>query len=191
MATANIHPPDKLCLKGETEQEWRFFRQKFELYLLAADLVGKTDAVKVALLLTHGGDDLLQIYNATDFGPMVADGSGQVTEPSKVLDTVLTKLDEHFAPRKLVIASRYRFRCCTQKEDETLDTFITRLKTLVKNCDFSTDKDDAIRDQIVFGCREDKLREKFLREECISLIDTLKICEAHQASQRQMQMIKK
>ena len=169
-----------------------FFRQKFELYLLAAGLENKPDAVKVALLLTHGGDDLLRIYNATDFGAPITDDNGRVTAvPSKVLNTVLTKLDEHFVPRKLIIASRYRFRCCTQKDDENLDSFITRLKTLIKDCDFSTERDDALRDQIVFGCREDKLREKFLREECISLADTLKICEAHQASQRQMQMIKK
>ena len=191
MATANLAIPEKFTLKSESEQDWRFFHQKFELYLMAAGLNDKPNEVKVALLLTHGGDELLRIYNAIDFGASVTAGDGSRTDPSKSLDTVLAKLNEHFAPRKLVIASRYRFRCCMQKEEETLDAFITRVKTLVKDCDFSTERDDAIRDQIVFGCRDDKLREKFLREECISLLDTLKLCEARQASQKQMQMIKK
>ena len=77
-----------------------------------------------------------------------------------------------------------------QKADENLDSFITRLKTLVKECDYHTERDDAIRDQIVFGCKENKLREKFLREETVTLAYTLNICQAHQASQKQMSMIR-
>ena len=192
MATANIAAPDKFTVTVDSDADWRIFRQKYELYILAAGLDGKSDEVKVALLLTHGGGELLRIYNTIDFGAPVTDSSGNITsDPSKVLATVLKKFDEYFAPRKLVIASRYRFRCCKQNEEETIDNFITRLRTLVKQCDFSTERDEAIRDQIVFGCRDDKLREKFLREENISLLDTLKICEAHQASHKQMQIIKK
>ena len=191
MATANQAIPEKFTLKSENEQDWRFFRQKFELYLMTVGLNDKPDEVKAALFLMHGGDELLRIYNVIDFGASVTADDGSRRDLSKSLDTVLAKVNGHFAPRKLVISFRYRFRCCMQKEEETLDAFITRLKTLVKDCDFSTERDDAIRDQIVFGCRDDKLREKFLREECISLIDTLKLCESHQALQKQMQMIKK
>ena len=115
MATANLAVPEKFTLKSESEQDWRFFRQKFELYLMAAGLNDKPDEVKVALLLTHGGDELLRIYNAIDFGASVTASDGSRTDPSKSLDTVLAKLNEHFAPRKLVIASRYRFRCCMQR----------------------------------------------------------------------------
>ena len=63
-----------------------------------------------------------------------------------------------FVTRKLITASRYKFWCCMQKEEETLDAFITRLKILVKNCDLSTKRDEAIRDQIVFECGDEKLR---------------------------------
>ena len=191
MATANVAPPDKFSLKDDSEKEWRYFKQKFQLYLLATGYDKKPDDVKVALLLTLGGDELLRIYNALDFEAPQTDDAGNVTnDPSKRLGTVLDKLSEHFSPRKLIIAARYKFRCCMQKEEESINEFITRLKTLIKDCDYTSGYDEAIRDQIVFGCREDKLREKFLREECISLLDTLKICESHQASRRQLQIIK-
>ena len=113
MATANLTTPEKLSLAGDTEQEWRLFKQKYELYMLASGLDKKPDDVRVALLLTLGGDELLRIYNATDFGPSTTSTDG-TTEPSKVLHTVLSKLDNYFAPRKLTIASRYRFRSCKQ-----------------------------------------------------------------------------
>ena len=105
MATANLAPPEKFVLSGETEHDWRLFKQIFQLYMLAADLDKKPNEVKVPLLLTHGGDELLRIYNSLDFGPITQDEDGSCIDPSQVLDTVLAKLDNHFAPRKLVIAS--------------------------------------------------------------------------------------
>ena len=91
MAFPHIAPPEKFQLKEDSEKEWRFFRQKFELYLLAAGFQSKTDEVKVALLLTHGGDELLRIYNTLDFGAPVRDSDGNVTsDPSKEVKTVLS-----------------------------------------------------------------------------------------------------
>lgn len=189
MATAKLTTPEKLSLAGDTEQEWRLFKQKYELYMLASGLNKKPDDVRVALLLTLGGDELLRIYNATDFGP-VTTADGTTTDPSKVLDTVLSKLDNYFAPRKLIIASRYKFRCCKQNTGETLDTYMTRLKTLSKHCDFGSEHDNSLRDQLVFGCHDDKLRERFLREENLSLVDALSLCQAYEASKKQMSIIK-
>ena len=189
MATTNITTPEKLSLTGDTEQDWRLFKQKYELYMLASGLNTKPNDVQVALLLTLGGDELLRIYNATDFAP-VTTTDNTTTDPSKVLNTVLSKLDSCFTPRKLVIASRYRFRCCRQDSGESLDAYMTRLKTLSKQCDFGSEHDNSLRDQLVFGCHDDKHRERFLREENISLADTLSLCEAYEASKKQMSIIK-
>ena len=191
MATARLSAPEKLSLDGDTEQSWRFFKQKFNLYILAAGLNDKADEVRVALLLTLGGDELLRIYNTLDFGPPTTNAdTGVVTDPSKILDTVIIKFDAYFAPRKLVIASRYRFRSCKQDAGESLDSYMTRLKTLVKDCDYGAERDDALRDQLVFGCLEDRLREKFLREETLSLNDALSICQSHESSRKQMSIIR-
>ena len=191
MATARLSAPEKLSLDGDTEQSWRFFKQKFNLYILAAGLNDKADEVRVALLLTLGGDELLRIYNTLDFGPPTTNAdTGVVTDPSKILDTVIVKFDAYFAPRKLVIASRYRFRSCKQDAGESLDSYMTRLKTLVKDCDYGAERDDALRDQLVFGCLEDRLREKFLREETLSLNDALSIWQSHESSRKQMSIIR-
>ena len=111
--------------------------------MLASGLDKKPDDVQVALLLTLGGDELLRIYNTIDFGPITTTDDG-TTDPAKVISTVLSKLDNYFAPRKLIIASRYRFRSCKQNPGENLDSYMTRLKTLIKHCDYGTERDNAL-----------------------------------------------
>ena len=104
MATDSVATPDKLSLSvgGDNQQEWKSFKQRFELYLIASEKNKKPEETKVALLLTIGGSDLLQIYNSFEF-PAPATG-GQ--DPAKVLKTVLEKFDDYFAPRRNELASR-------------------------------------------------------------------------------------
>lgn len=89
MATANLGTPDKLSLSSDTEQEWCFFKQKINLHILAAGLNNKPNDVRVALLLTLGGDELMRIYSTLDFGPPITDANGVTIDPSEVLDTVI------------------------------------------------------------------------------------------------------
>ena len=54
---------------------------------------------------------------------------------------------------------RYKFRKCMQRFAETLDAFISRLKIILKEFDYGDEKEKQLHDQIVFGCREDSLRD--------------------------------
>ena len=56
---------------------------------------------------------------------------------------------------------------------------------MVKECNYEIEKDIAVRYQIVFGCLEDTLKEKFFRED-LTLEKTVKICVAHQVSKLNM-----
>lgn len=92
MATENyVVAPEKLSLslRGDNEREWKLFKQRFELYLLASERISKGEETKVALLLTIGGNELLQIYNSLEF-PAPEDGE---PDPAKVLNSVLAKFD--------------------------------------------------------------------------------------------------
>ena len=42
-------------------------------------------------------------------------------------------------------------------------------KIILKECDYGDEKEKQLRDQIVFGCREDSLRDKFFREAALTL----------------------
>ena len=63
MSQQTLSTPNKLTLSGDNAQAWKSFKQRFELYVLAAGYTNKSDAEKIALLLTIGGDELIEIYN--------------------------------------------------------------------------------------------------------------------------------
>ena len=83
------------------------------------------------------------------------------------------------------------FERAHKEKVNTLDTWITRLKILVKDCNFAEQKDRMLRDQIVFCCRDESLCEKFYREENLDLAKALSVCKLHHvASKRQMESFK-
>ena len=67
MSQQTLSTPNKLTLFGDNAQAWKSFKQRFELYVLAAGYTNKSDAEKMALLLTIGGDELIEIYNSFEF----------------------------------------------------------------------------------------------------------------------------
>ncbi|XP_068204656.1 uncharacterized protein [Palaemon carinicauda] len=187
-STEGIAAPAKFTasLGADNEREWRSFKQQFESYLLASEKDNRPEETKVALLLNIGGEELLQKYNSFEF-PVPATGN---PNPANVLKDVLAKFDVYFSPRKNELVARYKFRRCVQETNETLETYVTRLKILVKDCNYGNQRDKQLRDQVVFGCTEDKLRQKLFEVEDLTLEKTLDLCVAFQASKRQMDVIK-
>ena len=88
------------------------------------------------------------------------------TPPSeKTYAQLTTILKNHFAPKKLVIAQRYRFHNCTQREDKSVKAFAANLKHLASTCQFGTHLNEALRDRFVCGLRSKETQKKLLTEE--------------------------
>jgi hypothetical protein len=67
------------------------------------------------------------------------------------------------------LPSRNFFRQASQQPDESMDVFVTRLRTLSKTCVFGEQTDEAIRDQAIDKCVSKELRRRLLREPDIDL----------------------
>ena len=68
-----------------------------------------------------------------------------------------------------------------------MEQYITKLKTMALDCGFGTEQDNMIRDQIIFGVRSEKIREKLITEgDELTLDKTEKICIAYEYSQQQL-----
>ena len=88
------------------------------------------------------------------------------TPPSeKTYAQLTTILKNHFAPKKLVIAERYRFHNCTQREGESVTPFAANLKRLASTCQFGTHLNEALRDRFACGLRSKEPQRKLLTEE--------------------------
>ena len=75
----------------------------------------------------------------------------------------------------------------SQQLDESMDVFVTRLRTLSKTCDFGEQTDEAIRDQVIDKCVSKELRRRLLPEPNIDLSKLLTISRAFEQSHFQAQ----
>ncbi|KAL7851936.1 hypothetical protein SRHO_G00177210 [Serrasalmus rhombeus] len=164
-----LKPPEHLKLTGNVDSNWRTFKQQFLLYVAAIGLDTKPDTRKIAVLLTVAGPQAIEVYNTFLF---------REGEDKDKFEDVLKKFDAHCSPKKNETYERYVFRSRTQQQHEPFDNFLTDLKLKAQTCNFDTLRDSMIRDQIVFGVSDKKMRERLLREAELTLEGAIKICQA-------------
>lgn len=59
--------PSQLKLEGNLNENWKRFKQSFEIYLLASALEKSEDERKIAILLNLIGEEALEVYNTFEF----------------------------------------------------------------------------------------------------------------------------
>ena len=181
------NPPTKikLSIEGNNEAMWKTFKEDFKFFMLSAGFKSRGDDEKIALLINLGGDELKRIYNSLVWAAPTTD----VPDESQEYDTVIQKLNTYFNVKKNQFSARKTFSILQQSKDENIDQFITKIRTKVKECDFKTEEiDTQMRDRLVFGCKEESLREKFFKEEYEKLTfeKAVAICSVYQSARRQM-----
>lgn len=114
-----LKPPGELLLTGNLSENWKRFKQKFELYLKATGKSTAADDVKTALCLHVMGEDALDIYN----------GFTWETEGDDMkLDKVLKKFEDYCIPKRNLNYERYKFFSCSQKPGENIEQFVSELQ---------------------------------------------------------------
>ena len=115
-------------------------------------------------------------------------------ETRKIYDSLSLSEDDHKDIAKIMdtmeifakgivneTLERHSFNTRNQKDGEPFDDYITDLKTLSKNCNFCNDcHNGLIRDRIVGGITNNKLRKKLLAEHKLTLKKTEDLCRAHE-----------
>ena len=95
--------------------EWKHWSSAFEIYSIASDLQKKEDAVQRATMLHCLGPAVKRIFNTLP-------GEHESLKEAK------TSLNGYFAPKRNVVAERYKFRSTAQKADESFDAYLTSLR---------------------------------------------------------------
>ena len=171
--------PKELQLSGNVGENWRKFRQNFEIYLKAAGLETKPEEVKVAILLNVVGEDAVELFNTFT-----------LTEEEKCSFNKVIQCFENYArPKKNVVVERYIFNSRVQEPGEPFDSFVTDLKKLVKTCEFKEHADSLIRDRIVLGIHDKNLQERMLRVGELSLAQAVEMGKAAEISKLQAETI--
>jgi len=138
-------------------------------------LVAADGERKRALLLHYAGETVYDIYIAE---------KGDTAATYEATKKVLT---DYFMPKVNVQMEIFKFRSCKQESGESLDEYVTKLRTLSKNCEFA-DTDKEILSQVIQHCRSVRLRRCALREPDKPLKDildmgrTLEMADEHASS---------
>ena len=161
--------PKPLCLDN-IAANWKKFRRAWDNYAVVVRLQRFDEEYKTATFLSAIGEEALEIYEGMTFEP---------PESSKVLDSVVQKFEEFCIGQTNETFERYVFNSRPQKEDESIDHYVSTLRTLAKTCNFCQCLHDSLlRDRIVLGVKEPALRKKLLQEGKLTLEKAIDICKS-------------
>ncbi|XP_049870365.1 uncharacterized protein LOC126369844 [Pectinophora gossypiella] len=159
---------------------WKLWLQQFDWYAIATGLDKKSPEVQVAIFMSSIGPDAAVIYNTFKLNE---------TE-SQSLKTIKTKFTNHFIPKINETYERYVFNQIVQNDGQSIDDFLTNLKSKVKNCGYGQLEDSIIRDRVVIGVQSDIAREKLLSEENLTLDKTINICHSTEQVRSHLESMK-
>ena len=106
-------------------------------------------------------------------------------DQKKKLDNYYNGFEAYVKPTSNTIYNRYKFQSKVQNPDETFEQFVTELQLLVKDCEYDK-SDEMVRDRIVTGVRNSKIRAKLQNEgSTLTLTRTLEVARTHELSHSQ------
>lgn len=147
---------------------WERYVKTVKIYLAAKEI--NATHVQGAILLDCAGRDVQDIAKC-------------ITDTGTDFATLAHKLGEYFSAQNNVVLQRYLFRQCIQLEGERVDSWHGRLRSKVRKCEYGSQTDSIIRDQIVACCCSTKLRRMLLDTPNISLQETLKTARTFEATE--------
>lgn len=110
----------------------------------------------------------------------------------KDINNVIKRFGNYCNLRKSILFECYHFNSQQQKPGESFDCCITTLRQIACKCTIDTIMpDDNLRDRIIFGVTDNKVRERLLHKPKLNLAKTLDICHASEMSQAQIKAVSK
>ena len=170
-----LKPPSELVFDGDLATSWKKWKQHFNYFMIATESDGKEDKVKTSILLSCIGSKGREVYGTFDFA---------TPDDANNLDTVIAKFEQYCKPKKNITISRHKFFTQKQQDGQPFTDFVTTLKRLGDECEFQTLKESLVKDMIICGVTDNKLRERMLREADLDLPKAIKLGLAAEETQK-------
>lgn len=155
---------------------WRRWAQTMQLYLDLA-FNDKAEKEKCSLFLYVIGQDGRDIYN---------NNLTFTEEEENKVAPLFTKFQAYCNPKQNVTMERNKFFSRLQAQSESIDQYVTELRTIARNCGFDTRMDEFLRDQLVLGTNSDRVKERLLREDDLTLDRAIAISRADEESKKHL-----
>ena len=134
---------------------------------------------KTALFLSVIGDGAMEVYDGMHF----VDSNDKHN-----LNKVIEQFQTTFIGETNETYERFIFDSRDQKEGETIEQYITVLRTLAQSCNFCTCLGETLlRDRVVLGVKDNSVRKRLLQERKLTLEKALDICQSTETTSKQLQ----
>ncbi len=183
-----------LNLQGNVWANWCQWKRDFEIYRCALGLDEKSEKRNVYTMLHCMGPECKLIYESFNFDVEEENEAEEEEEAERnrgeEFETVKQYFDEYFKQKKRVRQVRKEFNRMRQREDESVLTYINRLKVKVKECEYDN-PDDMVLDRICDGVKNIKIEEKLCEldygDDELSLEKAVEVCRRLEMTQEQME----
>ena len=145
--TMDWHSPD-------APQAFKKYKARCELYF-SGPLKEKSEIEQVRYLLIWSGDDRIELISTWN---LTAD------ERKQQLSTYRTRFENYLSPKSNFRLARYKLRTSKQKPDETVDSFVWKIRILVGEYQF-TSPYGHITDALIFGSNSRRTQTKLLQKD--------------------------
>lgn len=175
----NVQPPSNFHVSNDPSEDWKMW----ENYCVLTNLGSQDEGYQKALLLHSLGPEGVRIYNGMSF-------SGN--EDSNKASVIMSKLDGHFLGARREYFERFKFNRRNQASGETIDQYVSVLRTMSKTCGFcNCMADNLLMDRLLLGVSDDKMRERMMATHYLTLNTAIDICKAMEAANCQMNALRK
>lgn len=178
-----VQPPAPLNTSAvDSAEEWKLWKQMWENYGVLTDLASQPEPYQTALLLHCLGPEGVRIYNGLKFN---------TEDEGKICTLILQKLDLHFLGVTREFFERFKFNQRSQEAGESIEQYITLLRTMSKSCGFcACMKEKLLMDRLLLGVVDDRMREQMMAVPDLTLSKAIDICKAIEATTTQMKALK-
>ncbi len=107
------------------------------------------------------------------------------TKPADLsFDNIVKVMQEHLAPKTLLIAERFRFHKWNQNDGESIAVYVAELKKLSEHCQFGDGLNDVLRDRLVCGIAQGSIQKRLLSEADLTFKRAVEIAVAMKTAAR-------
>ena len=132
--------------------------ERLEQWFIANGLQRNEDR-KRALLLSHVGSRGYKLIRSL----------AQNKPTEKTYDELKQLMVEHLNPKPNEIAQRYVFYKRDRRTGETVKDYVAALRKLSEHCNFAEKLEDHLRDKFVCGLNDERVQQKLLATQTLTL----------------------
>lgn len=165
-----IRKVDLLSFDGNIAENWRTFKQNYEIFYIAGEINKKSEAVQIAIFLNSVGPDAVEVFNSFNLS----------SEKKNKYTEIIKAFDEFCRPKTNELYESYVFQRRCQGVNEPFDQFYMDIKKLIRTCGYGEMENRMLRDRIVCGVADKNLQKRLLEADkldCEKAVDMARAAE--------------